>query len=252
MNPSSFVNLYVFPIGRRLHVHTAVHALARTMGLERIAAHVERAIAHDRETYQQELILDAMPTTQFGRHAVELNRAMDKVISGFERHLALQARVHGAGTPAADAAHTIRTQILPSGARAITHLPFIHQYRSVDAIIARLAEPDMQEALARVPGADTMVARMAELNAEYGRALIPEQSGVTREDVRVANARGQDLLAQTVILIFAEFVGNEGDARFLQLMQPVVEQNTAIGERYRRRRSQAASRKKAEKVQEEP
>jgi hypothetical protein len=83
-----------------------------------------------------------------------------------------------------------------------------------------------------------MVARLQILNQRYGDVLNSYETQPSTDDLRAADARGQELLAQTLVLIQAHFIVNapedhEGRA---YLLEPILRQNDAIRASRRRRR----------------
>lgn len=240
LRPAAMASLYRFPTGRRLHAQREVARRATELGLAPLVAHTTRAITHEEIVMAMEAAIAAATSTQYGASARDLDRQLDRAITGVDLHLEAQARVYGEGHPIASDALLVRQELLPDGARAITRLPYATQHERVAALLAIAAAPGTEVAAAvqRIPSLPDMLARLGEINREYGESLQDYDRGrPTREEITEARAAGQDLLAETVFIIMAHYAALPAlRAERDSLLEPVLRQNEAIRQERRRRR----------------
>ncbi|MEM9491911.1 MAG: hypothetical protein AAGC55_22385 [Myxococcota bacterium] len=237
MNPSAYINLYVFPTGRRIFAHTQVRERALSHGLERIAEHAERAIIHDRQALRVELERRSSPQSRFSPEASRLDGLMDRAVSGLEIFLKSQVRVYGEQSDIGQAAIAVRQTVFPDGAGAITSLPFVQEDEAVLVVLDRLAQDDMQPYLDHLTGFADMVAATRGQHAAYHAALSKELKVPTSAELRDLQLRGQDMLCGTVVLILAlDVIDSDMRAIARELMAPIERQARDIRESRRRRR----------------
>jgi hypothetical protein len=205
-----------------------------------VLAHATRAIAHDDGVQMMEATLEAANTNQHGAESVVLDRQVDRAVTGVELHLDAQERVFGEAHPVGKDAALVRSELLPEGAGAITGLPFAAQHERVGVMLA-IAEQEgteVEAAVQRIPALPAMLAQVRTLNQAYGDSLQAyDQGRPTREQLTQAQAEGQDMFAEVVAAIVAEYAGQpERRAERDSLLEPVLRQNEAIRVARRRRR----------------
>jgi hypothetical protein len=240
LRPAAMANLYRFPTGRRLHAQREVARRATELGNAPILAHATRAISHEEIVMAMEAAIAAATSTQYGASARDLDRLVDRAITGVDLHLEAQARVYGEQHPIGRDAILVREELMPDGAGAITILPYATEHERVAALLAIAAAPGTEVAAAvqRIPTLPEMLTQLRVVNDEYGASLQGYDRGrPTREELAEAQAVGQDLLAESVFVIMAHYAGQPAlRAERDSLLEPVLRQNEAIRQARRRRR----------------
>ena len=105
------------------------------------------------------------------------------------------------------------------------------------ALLERLGKPDMAAPIAVLTGLPEHIAQVRVRHVAYHAALAKDvSSGPTPEDMHRMHTDGQELLAQTVVLILAHYVAHKDQAITSDLLKPIQRQNEALSDAYRRRR----------------
>jgi hypothetical protein len=240
LRPAAMASLYRFPTGRRLHAQREIARRATVLAIAPILAHTTRAITHEERVMAMEAAIAAATSTQYGTSAPELDRQVDRAITGTDLHLEAHVRVYGEHHPIGRDARLVREELLPDGARAITRLPYATQHERVAALLAAAEAPgtELAAAVQRIPALPDMLAQLRVVNDQYGASLQDYDRGrPTREELAEAQAEGQDLLAESVFVIMAHYAGQPAlRAERDSLLEPVLRQNEAIRQARRRRR----------------
>lgn len=241
IRPAELFAMYQLTTLRRLHALREIARRAAALGAVRVQALAERAIAHDNGVQMMEAALQAANTNQYGNDSVSLDNQLDRAIKGLELYLDAQERMFGEAHPIARDAALVRRELLPDGAGAITFLPYASQHERVGTMLEIAARPETEVAAAvqRIPALPVMLAQVRTLNDAYGASLQAyDQGRPTREQITQAQQDGQDMFAEVVAAIVAEFAGQpERHADRDSLLEPVLRQNEAVRIARRRRRA---------------
>lgn len=234
---SSLTNLYGFPVGRRVFVLREVEKRARARGLPAIADKAAQGVAHDSALLTVGIRRRAGSSAVYGVRAMELDNQIDHAVTGFDAFLDSQARLF-LNEPRGEAAAHFRHALLPGGPGAVIRLPYTQQHAEIDAMLARLEEPDLVTRVGELPEIVPMAGRLRTLNQQYGDSLNEYDRQPSSDDMRAADARGQELLAETLTLLLAHFISNAPDDHEgrAYLLEPILRQNEAIRASRRRRR----------------
>lgn len=236
----SFLNLYLFPTGRReFCLRRFLKALEGTE-LAHLRARVERGLAHEAATLQlEDRWLGNKGDTEHGPGARALDAELDRALGALDENLASTAKAFGEDSPRGRAAGRARALLFPKGVQHVTHLPYVQQAAAVRALLER-AETVPELANLDELGVAGIVERVRELNVAYDRALGSRGEGASFERVEAARKRGQTNLCEIVFVAIAHLVesGYEGEqAEALgEALREVIAQNEAIKRYYRRRR----------------
>jgi hypothetical protein len=127
--------------------------------------------------------------------------------------------------------------LFPNGAGAITSRAYVLEHEHILALLSRARDDDLAAAVARIPELPAMLARLEELDRQYGESLQPYDRGPKRDVIKAAQAHGQELLARIVAAILARhaFQPDRTDERD-HLLEPILRQNEAIRVARQRRR----------------
>jgi hypothetical protein len=115
----------------------------------------------------------------------------------------------------------------------------VQQRVDVDLMLVTYMEAPLAPARAELPDLDVMMARVSEINQQYGASIDDyDRSRPRTEELREAQKLGQTLLAETVVLIAARHIlaSPEQQPAVAALLEPILRQNEAIRATRRRRR----------------
>ena len=234
---SSLLKLYRFPLSRCLFVLEQVRDRARALDIPAIVRLAEHAIARVTEALDLDHRQRALRTSKFPPEARELDQRLDAAIDGLDTYCQSQMSLYR-GEERAAAAARLRRVLLPGGVGAITQLPYADQHAQIEALLAHAQTPEMVADLALLPEMASALARVRELNAQYGERLRQTEEALTRQDVRARHEECQELLFTVACLIvghFGEFPERHADRE--HLLEPILRENEALRERRRRRRA---------------
>ena len=234
---ASLTNTYDFPVGRRVFVQREVEKRARARGITTVADKATQCLAHDTALLGKRMRVHAGFDGLYGADAVQVDNQIDHGVTGFDGYLESQERMY-LGESRGQAAAQLRRALLPEGPGAVIRLPYAQQHAEIDAMLARLEEPDLAQLMTDIPDVLPTVGRLRAINVRYGEVLNSYETQPSTDDLRAADAIGQELLAETLVLIQAHFIANapqdhEGRA---YLLEPILRQNDAIRAARRRRR----------------
>lgn len=244
---SAFLDIYVFPTGRRIFALRQVAERAASLGFGELATHCQAALEHDLKCYALErkwasLATEAKSKTapaEGGLDAATLDPLVDRTLTAL-RDAALSQT---AGAPAGDPIHTkvasFLKAIVPTGnVNDITGLSMVEEDVAVGAILALL-----QGSLAADVtdlGLGRLVTRLGDLHTKYHAALTaPGPQILAFSDVKGARTMGQELLLEAIAITIGKHHGRgqaDVDARNT-LLGPIFEQNDAVGAAMRGRRT---------------
>jgi hypothetical protein len=236
---SSLIQLYFFPPGRGVHALEHVALGAASLGFGEIDAQSQKGIAQYRRAMDMQTRLRIGRTNLYGTDTFELDNLLDRGLTSLDDFFAGQIRLFPRGHRRADAAETLRPALFPEGVVAITAQPFVEQRVAVDRMVQTYMAPPLAPARAELPELDVMIARVAEINQQYGASIDAyDRDRPSHDELRAALALGQTHLAETVVLIAARHVLSppEQQPAVAALLEPILRQNDAIRATRRRRR----------------
>ncbi len=236
---SSLIQIYIFPPGRGVHALDHVALGAASLGFAEIDAQAQKGIAQFRRAMDMQTRLRIGRTTLYGTDTFELDNLLDRGLTAVEDFMVGQVRLFPRGHRRADAAEAIRPALFPEGVAAITNQPFVQQHVAVGHLVETYFAPPLAPARADLPDLDVMIARVAEINQQYGVSIDAyDHDRPSQEELRAAQALGQTYLAETVVLILARLVLSppEQQPAVAALLEPILRQNDAIRATRRRRR----------------
>jgi hypothetical protein len=231
---SSLVNIKRFPSGRNAFAQrqVALRALERNAAV--IAALATAGADQAAQTMRIELRLSGARTSLFPPEASELDNLADYGVSAIAGYCDVQIRMYH-GKERAAAAERVRHALLPLGVAAVTRLPYAEQHQQVSTMIEHAEEPALAADMALLP---ELPAQLRVTNDDYGAILAQTADVPTREELRAARERGQDLLAATVGMIIGHYaLLPEGEADRDYLLHPILAQDDALTAARRRRRA---------------
>lgn len=234
---SSLIDLVRFPLARCLFALEQIRDRARTLDLPTIAAAAEYAIVRVQGALDFDQRQRALRPSRFPPEAREIDQIIDAAVAALFHYCESQADMFR-GTERAAAAVRLGQALLPNGVGSITRLPYADEHKQIDAVLARAAAPDLAADVALLPDLPAMLARMTELNGQYGQVLRDTEETFTRADVRARHNECQELLCGVAALILGHFVTlPERHADRDHLLQPILREDAALRERNRRRRA---------------
>ncbi|MFU8807139.1 MAG: hypothetical protein ACNA8W_25245 [Bradymonadaceae bacterium] len=203
-----------------------------------IVESIEVAEARAQETRDLELLwMESRNVNTAARgKAVYLDTKIDQTIAGIARILEGEA-VGDEGDPEVIAAKTLLARIFPEGVSAIVHLEFEEQLDLVLAIIARLRGNLAGEV--RLLGLERHVARLETLTSQFRAELGRRASRpVDFETVRASRNALHEAMCEVVVAVLFNLRErtSTNDELITALLAPIVEQENAIAEAFRRKR----------------
>lgn len=233
----SYVKLNQFPVSRCVFVLEEVQARAVTREVPTIAELAGRGAVHAQQTMHFDTSLQAARGTRFPPAAKELNHLVDHGVNGINSYCNTQIHLFR-GKERGAAAERVKPVLLPKGVAFITAQPYADQHEQVNRLLERAAAPALQGDMAILVELPVLLERLRVVNDEYGAALFPTASAITRQELRNERARCQEFLAEVVALIFGHFALQppERQADRDYLLEPILRQDEAIRARRRRRR----------------
>jgi hypothetical protein len=235
---SRFVNCYVLPPGRAIHALERVVALAKALGLTKVAARAEAAIAEYRQGKGLQLRLRISRPGLYGADTAEIDAWLDRGLTSIDSYFDSQIALFPADHARVVAASAMKKALFPQGVQAITRQSFVQQRVDVDELIVAFESPDLATARAELPDLTPMMAHVAELNRQYGASIEAyDRARPTRESLREVLERAHTMLLETVVLILAEHVEGAPAVRdqVAMLLEPIERQNEAVRATRRRR-----------------
>jgi hypothetical protein len=249
---SSLTRLSRFPLSRCLFVLEQIRDRALARNAPMIAAAAERAILRVKDALDLDQRQRSLRTTRFPPEAREIDVLVDAAITGLDAYCESQMALFR-GEERATAAARLKRALLPEGVSSITHLPFADQHEQIETLLARAQAPEVLTDLATLPEMVVALARVRELNGQYGAVLRHTEDTLTRQDVRARHAECQELLCTTACLIIGHFATlPDGQADRDYLLDPILREDAALRERRRRRRAASDTGQDTDDVAPQP
>lgn len=241
MDPSleSLFNLYVYTPGRRLFALQQVRKIAQDMNKTELVTLIDKAIEANVKhielmaAYQQE-----QPHKKGSSAAQGIDWQIDRTLGGLQDMAYALIKGIGPEDPLVPSIEALLKALFPAGLTAITLLPYVEELAQVDRIV-KVARSDYGQLIAAIK-LDRFVDRLSNLAKQFRAELESSKpSGIPYDTVRASAAQCQNLMLQVVAYIIGRYHGNSpehADTR-TSLLNPILDQNEAIGHYLRNRRS---------------
>jgi hypothetical protein len=235
----SWISVYDFSAGQRLFALQRVQEVARGLGFTELVEHIDRAVAHDRQT----LALDGRWGGQRRKRARPQTMVVDRMVAKALTALRQAALVQAAGAAPGDPIHgevqAFLRAILPAGVFAVAMLPQVEELSALEEIVLGLEGP-LAESVASL-GLGRQAARLAELRDAFRDALhAPAPDTVKYREVQAARQQGQEYLLEAIAMILGRYYRSrdpEHMAARAALLAPIARQSAAIRVHRRARRA---------------
>lgn len=225
-----FLTLHQFPTGRRLYALREVRHAAVEMGFGELVHHIDKAMAHDRETRELELRHTGRASGHRRSSAAQkIDLLVDETLVGLRDLAVAQTRGARPGDPIHGQVDELLRRIFPSGLFALTAMPYMDELAAVDDIVVKLRGP-LAEISANL-GMARLTERLGMLADEYRTALSHDSDEVELGKVRAARVKGQAHLLEAVALVLgAYYQSSDSDHASARtaLLRPIIEQNQSI------------------------
>lgn len=234
---SELSNLYKFPLGRCVFALRSVEKRAQGVGQRDVALLAGRHAGGAQEAMELVMRFQAGYDSLYPPETTAVDNIVDRCLTGVAGYLDVQIRVYP-DEPRGEAAERVLRALFPAGVAAVSRLPFAEEHEQVNTLLERATAEDLAEDVRTLPELVGLLERLDERNREYGELLRQAQLAPTREDVRQAQQRCQDRLAETLSLIiglYALHSPERTDERD-HLLEPIMRQNEALRLLRRRRR----------------
>jgi hypothetical protein len=222
-------DLYRFSPGRALWAMRQVQQRALAMNKAEIAALAAIGVLSAQEALDLSLRARGNRTAQYPPQATAADNLVDHGVAGVDGYLEVQSRMYQ-GEARAAAAERLRAALLPDGVAVITRLPYAEQHGAVSALLARAADPALSADVAALSEMSSLLTRLTGFNDQYGTILAQVLPRTTREELREAEQRCQEVIEALTGLIVGHFRLHEPDntAGRDHLLEPILQQNAAI------------------------
>lgn len=236
------VQILMLPTGNRLQAMAEVEKRAAERGVQPVATHAARGVAHDKQTFELEHRRRGIGRGNYREEAKHIEPELDRCVAGFGGYLDTQVRVFSSSSERGRAAAALYKELFPKGAGYVTRLPFVQEHAEVSAMLERAARPEMAALIAAVPDAAAMLEHIRVVNDRFGKSLETFELAPSSDELAASRQRGQQFVTETAILIMAHFIteapdDTEGRA---YLFEPILRHERLVRDARRRRRSQRA------------
>jgi hypothetical protein len=230
-------DLYRFSAGRALWAQRQVQQRAQALSKSEIFALAERGISAARTALDLRLRTQTNHTGQYPPEATAVDNLVDHGVAAIEGYLDVQSRMYR-GEARAAAAERLRDALLPNGIAAIIRLPYAEQHGQVNTLIDRAADPALASDVAALTEMASLLQQLRVRNDEYGAVLGRVAPRPTRDELREAEQRCQEILEATAGFIFGHYALHEPGNTTARdhLLEPILKQNEAIRAARRQRR----------------
>lgn len=230
---TDWIKLNQIPTGRRQVAMGQIATIAEKLGWQEIRAHCAASIEHETDLRDKRLVLSSIKRKHDPRLS-NLDPRIDKLVGAIYRN-AGEAASSLKDTREGDCGEQIINRIFPGGAIAITSLSYPEQNAEVGTIL-KLLQGDLKDEVSAL-GLGAYVSTLARLNDEFGKILRETKpAGVTVDQVRAANAKGQENLMTAVVMILARHISGKVEDTD-RLLKPIRIQNEEIRSHIRSRRN---------------
>jgi hypothetical protein len=232
-------NIYRIPAGRRTFGLRKVRPLVGTQA--DVLLLVDDAMAQDAKVLglRGRWLVSRSKNPKYPPRLIELDFDHDRLVSSMARVADAMASGMDEETPLGAAARRLVDGVFAAGVAALTQLDFVQQRESTTSWLARLTGDLSDDAV--LIGLQPMRDRLVAVNQEFGKLLdaFEPASKVTFEELRKEDLLGQEMMLRVVAAIAGRYNGSKDghDAKRASLLAPILEQNDAVGESYRRKRT---------------
>lgn len=241
---ASFIQLTLFPTGRRLFVLRRLSELAAAKSFSALADLVTQALAHDEQTYDLELRWKSRraasrPAAKATSELRALDAQVDRTLTAFRDAAdALTRSAQPDESELVDKVDTLLADLFPAGVQAVTSLSYPEEATAVAAIVKKLNTQATATVVADL-GLKRHADRITGLASKYEAALKNATTEMDFGTLRAARAVGQGYLLQIIALVLGAHHKPDGDdaAARATFLAPIVKQEEAIRHHIRARRS---------------
>ena len=232
---SSLFSLYVLPTGRVRFCLSVLRPLVVKLQDERLLERIGAASAQADETWRLEAAWARqrkLAGASRGR-ASKIDPSVDRLVTALSDTLQTPLRSLDETHPLRKLAQELIALCFPSGAFAVTSLPYDEELVMVEWILEQL---DTRSEDAATLGLTAYIAALSEILPQY-RAELSEMKpkGMSYDDLQAARRKTHARLLRVVARIVDEWGDDAHEETLYTLLTPVVFQNDQVAEYYRRR-----------------
>jgi len=239
---SSLVNLfdlYRLPAGRRLFALRKTRTLVESDPV--LVPLIDAAMAKDTETLElrAQWVTARSKTPKYPPRLVALDLDHDRLLGSMSKVAFGMADAMGPETDLGAAARRVAEGAFTGGLPALTQLDFVQQRESTKVLLDRLNGPLAADVVTL--GLATVRDRLAAVNNEFGALLdaFEPDARVSFDRFRQEDLTGQEMMLRVVAVIAGRYNGATAgdDATRAKLLAPILHQNEAVAESFRRKRT---------------
>ncbi|MEZ6186712.1 MAG: hypothetical protein R3F62_17085 [Planctomycetota bacterium] len=236
----TFLKLDRFSTVRRVSLLRTLQELLERGEVRDLCAQAQSALEADEATLDLELRWRQRTRAEHAPEAGRLAADLVRVLSGLNDALRVTTTVYGAASPRGVLAGQVRTRVFPLGLATLIRQSYAEFSVDVQLVLGR-AQSEVPDALVEL-GLQDLVARAAEINGRFAKAIAPTRRGPTFAELRDARRAGDLALRQLVAQLLARLADpREGEtcARALARVQQA-------SDHLRHQRKRRRSRRRAE------
>jgi hypothetical protein len=225
----------MFSSGRRMLALRKVESQARELGFRALVEHIKEALRYEVEVRDLERRWKHRDTRS--SLAREIDILVDQTVTALRDSATSQSAGARPDDPIVGKVEAFVTALFPGGVKPITTLPFADELATVEDMVRALR--GKLRATVEELGLTRLAQRLAELAVEYRAALETEVEVLQYDEVRRAQAMGQNNLCRAVAMIVSRYYDDSEEhskARTV-LLASILEQNEAIRAYLRARRA---------------
>lgn len=232
-------NILRMPAGRRTFALRKVRSLAGTDAA--LLTLVDAAISQDAKTLQMrgEWLVTKDAPTKYPARLIELDVEHDRLVASFNGVAQGLSAGMTEDTPIGAAARRVVARVFAAGVAPLTQIDFVQQLASTKTWLA-LLNGELSDDVVLI-GLQPMRDRLVEVNKEFGDILDAFEAGarVTYDAWRNEDLLGQERMLRVVAYVAGKYNGAKDgdDAMREKLLAPILQQNEAVADTYRKRRA---------------
>jgi hypothetical protein len=236
-----WISVYELSTGRRVFALEQMREAAREFGFTELVAHIEAALAHDRQVVALDAQWDGRHRQRKRPQSMIVDRLAAQALTGLRQAALAQTRGAAANDPIHAQVRAFLQEILPAGVFAVATLPQVEEQMAIETMVGRL-QGDLAKTVAAL-GLTRQAARLAELSRAYAEAL-DAQPTMRYPEVQAARQQGQEYLLEAIAMILGRYYKNRDPdhaAARAALLAPIAKQNAATRAQRRARRARNAA-----------
>lgn len=224
-----------FSSGRRTLAMRKTRTEARAVGFHSLVKHLTESLDYEEVIRAIERRWKNRDTSDSLARTIDM--LVDPTLTAMRDTAVSQTAGARPDDPIMDTVNRFLAAIFPDGVKPITSLAYADEVVAVEDIVSAL-EGELRPMVEEL-GLTRLAKRLAELVVEYRAAVETDSEVMSYDEVREAQARGQNNLCRAVAMIASKYWNDSDEHREARnrLLAHILEQNEAIRSYLRARRA---------------